>query len=31
MATIIARPVTSPVHTLDFVRVTENAALAAGR
>ncbi|MGZ3553537.1 MAG: hypothetical protein ACXWNK_15980 [Vulcanimicrobiaceae bacterium] len=31
MATTIAGPATNSVHTLDFVRVTENAALAASR
>ncbi|MDP9110384.1 MAG: fructose-bisphosphatase class II, partial [Candidatus Eremiobacteraeota bacterium] len=31
MATTIAPPLTSPVNTLDFVKVTENAALAASR
>jgi fructose-1,6-bisphosphatase II len=31
MATIIARAATSPVNTLDFVKVTESAALAASR
>jgi fructose-1,6-bisphosphatase II len=31
MATMIARTATSPVNTLDFVRVTESAALAASR
>ena len=31
MATMIARTHTSPVDTLDFVKVTENAALAASR
>jgi fructose-1,6-bisphosphatase II len=31
MATMIARTATSPVNTLDFVKVTESAALAASR
>jgi len=31
MATMIARTSTSPVNTLDFVKVTESAALAASR
>ncbi len=31
MATMIARTATSPVYTLDFVKVTESAALAASR
>jgi fructose-1,6-bisphosphatase II len=31
MTTMIARPAVSPVNTLDFVKVTENAALAASR
>ena len=31
MTTMIARTATSPVNTLDFVKVTENAALAASR
>lgn len=31
MATMIARAATSPVNTLDFVKVTESAALAASR
>ncbi|MGH8165397.1 MAG: fructose-bisphosphatase class II, partial [Rhodanobacteraceae bacterium] len=31
MATVISRPATSPVNTLDFIKVTESAALAASR
>ncbi|HEV3152550.1 MAG TPA: class II fructose-bisphosphatase [Candidatus Baltobacteraceae bacterium] len=31
MATMIARTATSPINTLDFVKVTESAALAASR
>ncbi len=31
MATTMSRPLTSPVDTLDFVKVTERAALAASR
>src|SRR5579863_1844294 len=31
MATMMARTATSPINTLDFIKVTESAALAASR